>query len=66
MYSWELDQIFKAKNYYFSFYEFYLLQNNSPQIRYNLLWENNNEKCLYVWSLEDDYSWEIHILIDKY
>ena len=47
MYSWELDQIFKAKNYYFSFYEFYLLQNNSPQIRYNLLWENNNEKCLF-------------------
>ena len=66
MYSWELDQIFKAKNYYFNFYEFYLLQNNSPQIRYNLLWENNNEKCLYVWSLKDDYSWEIHIPIDKY
>ena len=65
MYSWELDQIFKAKNYCFSFYEFYLLQNKSPQIRYDLSWENNETRCLHVWSIEDDYNWDIYIPISK-
>lgn len=62
MYDWELSDKFKEHNYSFSFYDFHLIQKESPQIRYSLLWENEKEKCLTVWStVNNDSRWEIII-----
>lgn len=62
MYSYEVDTYLKSVDYTFSrFYDFENIRCSSPQVLYNLAYENDYETCLNVFTT-DSWSWKVHIL----
>lgn len=63
MYNWELNNYFQSVGYKFSnFYDFECIRGSSPQVRFNLNYEDDYETCLNVFTDVVDYHWLIHIL----
>lgn len=57
MYNWELNNYFQSVGYNFE-----CIRGSSPQVRFNLAYEDDYETCLNVFTDDVDYNWKVHIL----
>ncbi len=63
MYNWELNNYFQSVGYKLNnFYDFERIRGSSPQVRFNLDYEDDYETCLNVFTDDIDYNWKVHIL----
>ena len=57
MYNWELNNYFQSVGYKFNnFYDFECIRGSSPQVRFNLNYEDDYETCLNVFTDDVDYN----------
>lgn len=65
MYSWEIDNYLKSKNYKLTFQEVKNVMINSPQINFwkmEELFSNIPNYGKYTWATTDGYHWDYYIL----